>query len=1440
MDGPLPGGSSSATRNPRPTKTVEILLDTTGDALAKTTTTQYDADLNATVTNQYDYVTISLSAAQNAAIGSIPQGSLIRTEEMTYLVNDLNISSTIRQLYRDRHLLSLPTNSKVKNSNDTVVAESQTLYDEAAYAPLTVSGTVPGWTNPNTTYRGQITTVRSWLNPGNTWLETHVQSDVLGNLRKAWDANGNVSEIQYNDSFSDTSKNALNTYAFATKAITPVPDPSGAKGSSVALESTTIYEYWTGRTISTTDANLKTTTFEYEGVLGSGYNSLNRPTRVVRPDGGETLFEYGDTPLNFFERIRTKQNASTWVETYSYLDGLSRAYRTATNEGSNSWSVKDTQYDNHGRAYRASNSYRFNGTNPKLATPPANEWTTTTFDAINRVLTVTTPDNAVITSSYDGNKVTAIDQAGKQRRTEADALGRTINVWEAPNAENFLTTQMYDALSNLTQVNQGGQIRTFAYDSLKRLTQATDPESGTKNYTYDSNGNLLMMTDARGITSSYTYDKLNRNTSVGYSSYPNGTSFTENYYDLSTNGKGRLRYNIAYNTLPNGNLVYSYNNVNNYDAMGRVTSYSQNFLINQGGYTWKPFTTSRTYDLAGNVTAQTYPSGRVTNYSYDTAGRLTNFNGTLGDGASRTYADQLAYNAAGQLTKERFGTSTSLYHNLHYNIRQQLYDSRLGTNSGDEFTWNRGALQFFYSTNQVWGGSGTDNNGNLFRADHWRPLNDSTSTWYTAYTYYGYDNLNRILSTSEYYNSSANGATQLAYTQYFDIDRWGNRQINAANTTDTLNEKQFQIMTANNRLKAPTDTGAGTDQMRYDAAGNLEWDEYTDPTTQGKWRGYDAAGRIGVLKTSAGATSEWARYVYDASGKRVRSYVNGLEKWFVYGIGGELIAEYMPANAQTNPSKEYGYRGGEILVATETAPSFTIRWMLYDLLGSARIITDLSGSLATIERHDYLPYGEELAPTVGQRNQGWQGYGVNTQRKKFTGYERDDESGLDFAQARYYASVQGRFTSPDPLLSSGMVEDPQSWNRYIYVGNRPTIATDPDGLKWFYNSKLGVFGWCNCTSLTDADRAKGWEDIGNSAVVYESKYGSLIYLDPNQRLYRNLTAEAADLARVNKNEKAREDAQKFVNAIILDFLAISLETGVTLGTGGTSLTFKAVAKEVLADEVKGFVANKMLEAVCFTAGTPVKTLNGDKPIEEIKPGDLVLSYNVESGELEYKQVVHTYIRESEYLYDLFIQGEGNALRVTANHPFFARPGCPRIETEGLWIRVDELHSGLDVLRPDGAWVRVIKLQRVRGKFTVYNFEVADNHDYFVGKQGILVHNANYGTPVQAGDSGAYGDLTGTKGDGLTPHHMPQAARGLTSYEEGGALVMPHSEHVQTRTYGGRGSATLAAEQGLDFRTTLARDIKDVRKIAGSKYNKGLLGLTDYYRKNFPSLINKPK
>jgi RHS repeat-associated protein len=69
-------------------------------------------------------------------------------------------------------------------------------------------------------------------------------------------------------------------------------------------------------------------------------------------------------------------------------------------------------------------------------------------------------------------------------------------------------------------------------------------------------------------------------------------------------------------------------------------------------------------------------------------------------------------------------------------------------------------------------------------------------------------------------------------------------------------------------------------------------------------------------------------------------------------------------------------------------------------------------------------------------------------------YERDNETGLDFAEARYFSSVQGRFTSPDPQLSSGAVIDPQSWNRYSFTLNNPLKYTDPSGL-YVWSISLG-------------------------------------------------------------------------------------------------------------------------------------------------------------------------------------------------------------------------------------------------------------------------------------------------------------------------------------------------------------------------------------------------
>jgi YD repeat-containing protein len=208
------------------------------------------------------------------------------------------------------------------------------------------------------------------------------------------------------------------------------------------------------------------------------------------------------------------------------------------------------------------------------------------------------------------------------------------------------------------------------------LRSATNPESGTITYNYDNNSNLTSRTDARGIVSDYLYDALNRVKTILYrvSGQPDpNTGDVEYFYDNATNGIGRLSSTYKWGAKP------SQTSVAQYDALGRVKQFSNLFGNGQGGWS-AGYEINRTYDLAGNVKSQTYPSGHTVTYSYDTANRTAGVTGTLGDGVSRSYASSFIYNARNQVTQELFGTQTPLYHKLQYNIRGQLWDVRVSTN----------------------------------------------------------------------------------------------------------------------------------------------------------------------------------------------------------------------------------------------------------------------------------------------------------------------------------------------------------------------------------------------------------------------------------------------------------------------------------------------------------------------------------------------------------------------------------------------------------------------------------------------------------------------------------------------------------------------------------------------------------------------------------------
>jgi RHS repeat-associated protein len=144
------------------------------------------------------------------------------------------------------------------------------------------------------------------------------------------------------------------------------------------------------------------------------------------------------------------------------------------------------------------------------------------------------------------------------------------------------------------------------------------------------------------------------------------------------------------------------------------------------------------------------------------------------------------------------------------------------------------------------------------------------------------------------------------------------------------------------------------------------------------------------------------------------------------------------------------------------------------------MVADKSGSLVGMKRHDYLPFGEEVAAGVGGRTtqQGYVG-NADGNRKRWAELERDDETGLDYAQARYYSSTQGRFTSVDPGNFQAMrdLHDPQSWNAYAYVNNNPLGRTDPDGRGFWEKLKnaFNGYGWRSNEEVQQLeDKWRGW------------------------------------------------------------------------------------------------------------------------------------------------------------------------------------------------------------------------------------------------------------------------------------------------------------------------------------------------------------------------------
>ena len=387
----------------------------------------------------------------------------------------------------------------------------------------------------------------------------------------------------------------------------------------------------------------------------------------------------------------------------------------------------------------------------------------------------------------------------------------------------------------------GGQLRTFAYDSLSRLKTAVNPESGTTRYTYDDNGNLLTMTDARGGRVDHgPYDDLDRNTRTRYSG--GGSDFSSTpavTYSYDASGAAGCKNQGRLTAVSSSVLTTSYSC---YDGLGRVTTSSQQ----TGGAT---YSFSYAYNPDDTLESVTYPSTRKLAYQYDAAGRLTAVGeNTVG---ATDYASAIRYKPHGGINTLTLGNG--LFESWAYNQRLQTTQIKLGaTSSGSD----KLKLEFNYGA--------STNNGNLLSQIITRPGLSALTQTYT------YDQVNRL-------DSAAESGAGTAWSRTYDYDVYGNRAVNANSglpTSPLMPTATTNYSTSTNRL---TLNGTG-----YDNAGNLT------ATSLGETLAYDAENRLKNY-TFRSATSS---YKYGPQGRRVQKVTPTSTETYVYDAFGRLAAEY--------------------------------------------------------------------------------------------------------------------------------------------------------------------------------------------------------------------------------------------------------------------------------------------------------------------------------------------------------------------------------------------------------------------------------------------------------------------------------------------------------------------------------------------------------------------
>ncbi|MGL5861374.1 MAG: SpvB/TcaC N-terminal domain-containing protein [Phycicoccus sp.] len=663
---------------------------------------------------------------------------------------------------------------------------------------------------------------------------------------------------------------------------------------------------------------------------------------------------------------------------------------------------------------------------------------------------------------------------------ELDALGRTV-VATARNgpdsAEEFVTRSTYDISGNLMAITDavGREAFRYRFDLAQRRWRMDSIDAGRRDSVPDALGNPVEARDTKGALTLGAFDRLRRPirlwardaansplTLRQRMTYGDGGDPDQPAADRETaRASNLLGHVVAHHDEAGLVTVTEVDFKGNVLETGRrviadaplLATYeraaSQNWQVDAFRIDWNltdgvlledgVYRTSTAYDALGRITRQLLPAdveGRRRELvpAYHRGGGLER---VILDGEA--YVERIAYDAKGQRALVAYGNGVmTRYAYDPRAFRLARLRSERYTLTGLTYAATGPALQDY--------GYGYDLAGNILTLRDRTPgsgISGAPGGVDALDRHFGYDPVYRLMSaTGRECDAPPAGPpwTDLprctdvtrarAYAESYTYDPMGNLlRLGHDSGTGGGFVRDFEVDADSNRLTRMTAGGSPFD-YGFDANGNLISE------TTSRHFGWDHADRMATFATQpAGAEpSVHAHYLYDAAGERVKKlvrkqggaievthYLGGFEHHRWSGPGG--TGENNTIHVMDDQSRIALVRVGPAAPG-DGGPD--VQFHLGDHLGSSAVVTDADGVLTN--REEFTPYGETSFGSFARK------------RYRFTGKERDEESGLNYHSARYYAPALARWVSADP---AGPID---GTNPYRYCRSDPVNRTDPGGL----------------------------------------------------------------------------------------------------------------------------------------------------------------------------------------------------------------------------------------------------------------------------------------------------------------------------------------------------------------------------------------------------------